>query len=170
MKNFYLIRGLCLNKKISGNIILYLSLWLIVGGLLCNVSAVAKCTEYNCDNSTPEIYGYKEECKEIIAMNTATAGEYNLHMKVRDPSRHDVQVLFICEPGYHYTYHHPQTGETMDFTLEHRIIGTTSINDKPPEIMKPGMVLTGSGISFGTNDCPTLMYTNPSRNAWDVVR
>lgn len=110
---------------------------------------------------------YKEECKEIIAMNPATKGEYNLHMKVRDPSRHDVQVLFICEPGYQYTYHHPQSGETMDFTVERRFIGTTSINDKPPEIMKPGMVLTDSGISYGTNDCPTLMYTNPTNNAWD---
>ena len=139
-----------------------------MSGLIYNASVITACyTRRNINTSIDSFNIKKEECKEIIAMNPTTRGEYNLHMKVRDPSRHGVQVLFICEPGYQYTYQHPQTGQSMEFTVEHRVIGTTSIDDQPPEIMKPGMVLTDCGISYGTNDCPSLMYTNPSRYAWD---
>ncbi len=107
------------------------------------------------------------ECKVIIAMNPATAGEYNLHMKVRDPSRGGGQVLFILEPGYNYTYHHPITGEEKNFSVTHKIIGTASAGDIPPSILKPGMVLTSAGISFGDADNPTLEHLNKNVSAWD---
>ncbi len=156
-----------MNRKCSGIIIPNLLVWIILSGFILNISVVAECCESHVKPEYLEFDRHKKECKEIIAMNTVTAGEYNLHMKIRDPSRHGVQVLFICEPGYQYTYHHPQTGDPMAFTIEQRVIGVTSINDKPPETMKPGNVLTGAGISYGTNDCPTLMYTNPTQYAWD---
>ncbi|MEA3557792.1 MAG: hypothetical protein U9R75_00905, partial [Candidatus Thermoplasmatota archaeon] len=108
----------------------------------------------------------KLECKSIIAKGEATPGEFTLHMKIRDPSRPGEQVLFICEPGYEYTYHHPTTGEPMDFTVTNRVIGVATSGDTPPDIMKAGMALTDKGISYGDNDI-NLLYCNPSRYAWD---
>jgi hypothetical protein len=107
------------------------------------------------------------ECKVIVVMNNATAGDYNLHMKVRDPSRTGGQVLFMLEPGYNYTYHHPLTGEVMNFTVKHKIIGTATAGDIPPNLLKPGMVLTSAGISFGDADNPTLEHINKNETAWD---
>ncbi len=106
------------------------------------------------------------ECKSIIAKGEATPGDYTLHMKIRDPSRPGEQVLFICEPGYEYTYHHPTTGEKMDFTVTNRVIGVATSGDTPPNIMKAGMALTDKGISYGDNDI-NLLYCNPSQYAWD---
>ncbi len=106
------------------------------------------------------------ECKSIIAKGEATPGEYTLHMKIRDPSRPGGQVLFICEPGYEYTYHHPTTGEPMHFTVTNRVIGVATSGDTPPNIMKAGMALTDKGISYGDNDI-NLLYCNPSQYAWD---
>ena len=106
------------------------------------------------------------ECKSIIAKGDATPGDHTLHMKIRDPSRGGDQVLFICEPGYEYTYHHPTTGEDMHFTVENRVIGVASSGDTPPNIIKAGMALTDRGISYGDNDIP-LLYCNPSEYAWD---
>ncbi len=106
------------------------------------------------------------ECKSIIAKGEATPGEYTLHMKIRDPSRPGEQVLFICEPGYEYTYHHPTTGEPMHFTVTNRVIGVATSGDTPPNIMKAGMALTDKGISYGDNDI-NLLYCNPSQYAWD---
>ena len=105
-------------------------------------------------------------CKSIIAKESATPGDHTLHMKIRDPSRGGDQVLFICEPGYQYTYHHPTTGEDMQFTVENRVIGVASSGDVPPDIMKAGMALTDKGISYGDNDID-LLYVNPSEYAWD---
>ena len=48
-------------------------------------------------------------CKDIVACGDSTAGDYNLLLKVRDPSRPGVQVLCIVPEGYEYTYHHPWT-------------------------------------------------------------
>ncbi|HHF55753.1 MAG TPA: hypothetical protein ENL42_02415, partial [Thermoplasmatales archaeon] len=46
-------------------------------------------------------------CKDVIVMNEGTAGDYTLFMKIRDPSRPGLQVLFMVDKGYEYTYHHP---------------------------------------------------------------
>jgi hypothetical protein len=107
------------------------------------------------------------DCKVIVAMNDVTAGEYNLHMKVRDPSRGGGQVLFILDPGYNYTYHHPITNETLNFTVSNRIIGTATAGDILPSILKSGMVLTSAGISIGDVDNPTLEHLNRNETAWD---
>jgi hypothetical protein len=107
------------------------------------------------------------ECKVIVVMNNSTAGDYNLHMKVRDPSRTGGQVLFMLEPGYNYSYHHPLTGEVINFTVKHKIIGTATAGDIPPNLLKPGMVLTSAGISIGDADNPTLQHVNKNATAWD---
>ena len=109
----------------------------------------------------------KNDCKIVIAMANATAGPYNLHMKVRDPLRGGAQVLFICEPGYNYTFHHPLTNQSINFTVNQRIIGTTASFDKPPAHMKPGMVLTAPGLSFGNADIPVFLHINENEYAWD---
>jgi hypothetical protein len=107
------------------------------------------------------------DCKVIVVMNDATAGDYNMHMKVRDPSRKGGQYPFLLEPGYNYTYQHPLTGELMNFTTKHKIIGIATKGDIPPSILKPGMVLTSAGISIGDADNPTLEHINKNTSAWD---
>ena len=62
-----------------------------------------------------------EACKDIIAVDNATDGDYNLLLKVRDPSRLGPQVLCIVPEGYEYTYHHPWTGKSMEFTVDQNI-------------------------------------------------
>ena len=105
-------------------------------------------------------------CKDIVAVDAATRGNYSLLLKVRDPSRPGYQVLCPIEAGYEYTYHHPWTGLPMHFTVQHRFIGTTSAEDVPPGIIKPGMLMSDAGLAFG--DADTLSYrVNPTRHAWD---
>ena len=105
-------------------------------------------------------------CKDIVACGDATAGDYNLLLKVRDPSRPDLQVLCIVPEGYEYKYHHPWTGKPMSFKTRHKYIGVASIDDIIPNIVKAGMVLTDAGIAFGDADTGSN-WKNPTKNAWD---
>jgi len=105
-------------------------------------------------------------CKDIIACNNATKGDYNLLLKVRDPSRPDFQVLTIVPKGYQYTYHHPWNGKAMNFKIKHKIIGVVSKGDSIPNIVKPGMCFTDAGLAFG--DADTLSnWKNPTKYGWD---
>lgn len=105
-------------------------------------------------------------CKDIIACGDATAGEYNLLLKVRDPSRPGYQVLWKIPKGYNYTYHLPWTGLPIRFFSSHKYIGVTSQEDVPPAIFKPGMCLTDAGIAFGDADSLSG-WVNPTKHAWD---
>ncbi|MDD3493324.1 MAG: hypothetical protein PHZ19_07525 [Candidatus Thermoplasmatota archaeon] len=105
-------------------------------------------------------------CKNILAVNGATRGDCTLLLKVRDPARPGLQVLCSIPAGYRYRYHHPWTGFPLHFTVEHRFIGTTTAGDVPPNVTKPGMLLTQAGLALG--DADTLSYlVNPTRHAWD---
>jgi len=75
-------------------------------------------------------------CKVIVAVNDATAGNYNLLLKVRDPSRLGLQVLCIVPAGYEYTYHHPWTGKPLEFTVRHKFIGVATKGDTLLNIVK----------------------------------
>ena len=99
-------------------------------------------------------------------MNDATAGDYNLFMKVRDPSRPGLQVLCMVNKGYEYTYHHPWKGYNIPYKIEHKLIGVATKGDTPPNVLKAGMLLSDAGIAYGDADCPTF-YINPTKNAWD---
>ena len=105
-------------------------------------------------------------CKDIIACGDATAGDYNLLLKVRDPSRRNLQVLCIVPKGYEYKYRHPWTNDLLDFKVEHKCIGVVSIDDVIPNIFKAGMVFSESGIAFGDADSGSN-WINPTRYAWD---
>lgn len=105
-------------------------------------------------------------CKDIIATGNATEGENNLLLKVRDPSRPGLQVLVQIPKGYEYTYHHPWTGEPFQVRVNQSYIGVTSQNDIPPNIVKPGMVLTEAGLAYGDADSRSR-WINPTKNAWD---
>lgn len=105
-------------------------------------------------------------CKDIIAVDNATEGDYNLLLKVRDPSRPGPQVLCIVPLGYEYTYNHPWTGKPLKFITKHKFIGVTTNKDSLPNIVKAGMVLTDSGLAFGDADTGSN-WKNPTRNAWD---
>lgn len=105
-------------------------------------------------------------CKDIVVASTATAGEYSLLLKVRDPSRDGLQVLCRVPTGTQYTYHHPWTGRPWDFLSTHTFIGVATQGDTLPNIVKAGMVLTDAGLAFG--DADTLsQWVNPTKNAWD---
>ncbi|GAG79567.1 unnamed protein product, partial [marine sediment metagenome] len=91
-------------------------------------------------------------CKDIIAVGDATEGDYNLLMKVRDPTRSGPQVLCIVPEGYKYSYHHPWTGKTLQFTVQHKFIGVATKDDIIPNIVKTGMALNDAGIAFGDAD------------------
>ena len=91
-------------------------------------------------------------CKDIIAVNDATQGEYNLLLKVRDPSRPGPQVLCIITKGYTYSYHHPWTGKRISFTVDQTYIGVTTQDDTIPNIVKSGMALSEAGIAYGQGD------------------
>lgn len=110
--------------------------------------------------------GTSTACKDIIATGNSTAGEYNLLLKVRDPSRAGLQVLTRIPIGYEYTYHHPWTGKPIEFQVEHTYIGVTSEEDTPPNIVKSGMVLTDAGLAYGDADSLSR-WINPSPFAWD---
>jgi len=107
-----------------------------------------------------------KSCKDIVITPAATAGDYSLLLKVRDPSRDGLQVLCRVPKGTRYTYHHPWTGKTWDFIVNHTYIGVATQGDTLPDIVKAGMVLTDAGLAFG--DADTLSkWINPTKNAWD---
>jgi LPXTG-motif cell wall-anchored protein len=105
-------------------------------------------------------------CKDVIVTNDATAGDYALFMKVRDPSRPGPQVLFMVEPGYTYSYHHPWRGFEIPYEIEHKLLGVATRGDTPPDIIKAGMLLSDAGIAYGDADSPTY-WVNPTQRAWD---
>ncbi len=105
-------------------------------------------------------------CKDIIATGDATGGEYNLLLKVRDPSRPGLQVLSMIPKYYEYSYHHPWSGEELLFQVNHSYIGVSSLQDIPPNITKSGMVLTDAGLAYGDADSQSR-WINPTRFAWD---
>lgn len=105
-------------------------------------------------------------CKVIVAVGDSTEGNYNLLLKVRDPSRLGFQVLTIVNQGYRYSYHHPWTGKEMQFLVNQSYIGTVTKGDSPPNITKPGMALSETGIAYADADSP-LFLVNPTRHAWD---
>jgi len=105
-------------------------------------------------------------CKDIIACGDATAGDYNLLLKVRDPSRPGYQVLHMIPKGYQYTFPLPWTGIPSIHFTSHKYIGVASKDDVPPSIFKPGMCLTDAGIAFGDADSLSG-WVNPSEHAWD---
>ena len=105
-------------------------------------------------------------CKDIIAAGDATEGDFNLLMKVRDPSRPGLQVLCIVPEGYEYNYRNPWTGKTMSFTTKYKYIGVASKDDVIPNIVKAGMALSDAGIAYGDSDTNSR-WINPTKNAWD---
>lgn len=105
-------------------------------------------------------------CKDIIACGDSTDGNYNLLLKVRDPSRPGLQVLCIVPQEYSYQYHHPWTGKTMNFKTTHKYIGVATKDDVIPNIVKAGMALTSTGLCFGDADTMSS-WVNPTKHAWD---
>ena len=109
---------------------------------------------------------FASACKDIIVMNDATADDCNLFMKVRDPSRQGLQVLFMVDKGYEYSYHHPFKNIEIPYKIKHKLIGTATLGDTPPSIIKAGILLSDADIAYGDADTSTL-WINPSKNAWD---
>jgi hypothetical protein len=107
-----------------------------------------------------------EACKDILVCGDATEGNYNLLLKVRDPSRPGLQVLCIIPKGYRYTYHHPWTGKKFESEVLHKYIGVATKGDTIPNIVKAGMTLTDVGIAYGDADTGSR-WINPTKNAWD---
>ena len=105
-------------------------------------------------------------CKDILACGDATAGDYNLLLKVRDPSRPGLQVLCFVPEGYQYTYHHPWKGTPLDFSVDYAYLGVATKDDVLPEIVKAGMALSTAGLAFGDADSNSG-WINPTRHAWD---
>jgi len=105
-------------------------------------------------------------CKDIVACGNTTAGDYNLLLKVRDPSRPGYQVLTMVPQGYAYNYHHPWTGENISYKVNHSYIGVATLGDTIPNIVKAGMCFTDSGLAFGDADAITH-WKNPTKYAWD---
>lgn len=107
-----------------------------------------------------------EACKDIVACGDATAGDYNLLLKVRDPSRPGFQVLCIVPEGYEYTYRYPWTGKPLNSKVLHKFIGVTTKGDTIPNIVKAGMALSDVGIAYGDADTGSN-WINPTKNSWD---
>jgi len=105
-------------------------------------------------------------CKDILTCGDSTAGDYNLLLKVRDPSRPGLQVLSIVPQNYEYEFYHPWTGEKIFFKVENKYIGVASKDDVIPNIVKAGMTLTDKGLAYGDADTNSN-WINPSRYAWD---
>jgi len=105
-------------------------------------------------------------CKDIVACGYATEGDYNLLLKVRDPSRLGLQVLCIVPEGYEYTYRYPWTGKPLECKVTHKFIGVSSKGDTIPNIVKAGMSLSDAGLSYGDADTGSN-WINPTRHAWD---
>ena len=107
-----------------------------------------------------------QACKDIIACGNATDGNYNLLLKVRDPSRPGFQVLCIVPKDYKYTYRYPWTGKLFDFTVSQKFIGIATEKDVIPNIIKAGMSLSTAGIAYADADTNSN-WKNPTKNAWD---
>lgn len=107
-----------------------------------------------------------EACKDIVACGDATAGDYNLLLKVRDPSRPGFQVLCVVPEGYEYTYRYPWTGKPLNSKVLHKFIGVATKGDTIPNIVKAGMALSDVGIAYGDADTGSR-WINPTKNAWD---
>ena len=107
-----------------------------------------------------------EACKDIIACGNATEGDYNLLLKVRDPSRLGLQVLCIVPEDYEYTYRYPWTGKPMSCKVLHKFIGVVTKGDNIPNIVKAGMSLSDVGIAYGDADTDSR-WINPTKYAWD---
>jgi hypothetical protein len=107
-----------------------------------------------------------EACKDIIACGDATEGDFNLLLKVRDPSRPGLQVLCIVPEGYEYTYHYPWTGKSLESQVLKKYIGVATQDDVIPNIVKAGMSLSNAGISYSDADSGSR-WINPTKNAWD---
>jgi hypothetical protein len=105
-------------------------------------------------------------CKDIIAVGEATEGDYNLLLKVRDPSRPGLQVLCIVPKDYQYNYRYPWTGKSFKSTVLHKFIGIATKDDVIPNVVKAGMVLSDAGIAYGDADSGSR-WVNPTKNAWD---
>jgi hypothetical protein len=105
-------------------------------------------------------------CKDIIVCGDASDGDFNLLLKVRDPSRPGFQVLCIVPEGYEYIYRYPWTGKPMNNKFLYKIIGVTTKNDVIPNIVKAGMALSNAGISYGDADTNSG-WINPTKYAWD---
>jgi hypothetical protein len=105
-------------------------------------------------------------CKDIIACGNATEDDYNLLMKVRDPSRPGLQVLCIVPEEYEYNYFHPRNGNLMSFSNNFKYIGVATIDDIIPNLVKPGMTLCKTGLCFGDADTNS-MWINRGKFAWD---
>ncbi len=105
-------------------------------------------------------------CKDIVVMNNSTDGEYNLFLKVRDPSRPGLQVLTLVPKGTTYNYHHPQTGKQLSFIVENSYIGVATKGDTLPETVKAGMILSSTGIAYGDADTNSN-WINIRKYAWD---
>ena len=105
-------------------------------------------------------------CKDIIACGDSTAGDFNLLLKVRDPSRPGLQVLTIVPKDYEYYFYYPWTGRKFIVNVENKYIGVASQTDVIPNIVKSGMVVTDKGLAFGDADTNSL-WINPTRFAWD---
>lgn len=107
-----------------------------------------------------------KSCKDIVIASTATAGDYTLLLKIRDPSRNGLQVLCHVPAGTCYTYHHPWTGKPWNFLITHTFLGVATQGDILPNIVKAGMVLTDAGLAFGDADTNSN-WINPTKYAWD---
>ena len=107
-----------------------------------------------------------QACKDIIAVGDSTDGEYNLLIKVRDPTRQGPQVLVIVPEGQTYTYPHPWTAKPMDFTVDQKYICVTTKGDTYPNIVKPAMALSASGLAYGDADTNSFR-NNPTKYGWD---
>ena len=105
-------------------------------------------------------------CKDIIAVNEATDGNYNLLMKIRDPSRLGPQVISIAPYGYEYSFPNPWTGKEINYKVNEKFIFIGTKGDTIPNIMKPAMALSESGIAYGDADTYSGWY-NPTEYAWD---
>jgi|GEM_PF-471372 len=105
-------------------------------------------------------------CKDIVAVGDATLGDYNILLKVRDPSRPGPQVLCIVPNGYEYTYHNPWNRKPISFKTKQRFIGIATFGDILPNIVKAGMALSQTGIAYGDADTNSN-WKNPTKFAWD---
>ena len=106
-------------------------------------------------------------CKDVIVAGDATSGDFNLLMKVRDPSRPGPQVLCIINRGYTYKYHPPGIiPREKEFVVSRKFIGVVTKGDTPPNIVKPGIALSDAGIAYGDADSPSI-WRNPLKSSWD---
>ena len=97
---------------------------------------------YSCAIISSNIYFSQQMLKHVkilLLCGDATEGDYNLLLKVRDPSRPGLQVLCIVPKDYEYTYRYPWTGKPFDFTVSQKFIGVATKDDVIPNIIKAGM-------------------------------